>query len=195
MTNHINVVELQEILNNWDIDCDVNLILSAWNKPYRFYHNMSHLVDLLNLINADKSKLSKKDYEKLVITAVFHDYIYNPTRTDNEEQSVKSFMECVLTINKKDKDILEIKQMILNTKNHYSNTFLSKIFNNYDMDIVKRDFVKLLNWEKGIYQEYNYLSDAVYKKNRLSFLKSIICENSNNSDNLLKLIDWVDENY
>ena len=42
--------------------------------------------------------------------------------------------------------------MIINLK---SQTDLSESFNNYDMNIVERDFDQLLDWEKGISEEFS----------------------------------------
>ena len=67
---------MQEILNKWGIKIDYNLILNMWNESHRHYHSQNHLLDLLNKINEIKSDLSQKEYEKLVISALFHDIVY-----------------------------------------------------------------------------------------------------------------------
>jgi len=85
--------------------------------------------------------------------------------------------------------------MILDTKTHESNTLLSESFNNYDMNIVERDFEQLLAWENGIYEEYKGFGDEMYKEGRLKFLESLMDKYTHNTENLLKLVDWVKENY
>jgi hypothetical protein len=59
------------------------------------------------------------------------------------------------------------------------------------MQIVERNFDQLLNWERGIRQEN--LSES-YKKERLIFLESLLDKYTHNTDNLLKLIEWVKTN-
>lgn len=186
-------MDLQELLNKWNIKCDINTLLSMWNESHRSYHTLNHLNDLIDQINENKSSFSQKEYEKLLITSLFHDCVYDPKASDNEEKSADFFMECA--INKGNPDILEIKQMILDTKTHESNTTLSEAFNNYDMNIVERDFDQLLRWENGIYEEYKVFGPDLYKKGRLKFLESIMDKYPNNTENLLKLVDWVKENY
>lgn len=185
-------MELQEILNKWNIKCDIKTILSMWNESHRYYHNLNHLNDLISMINESKSRYSEREYEKLIITSLFHDIIYDPTKNDNEEKSAGYFMECC--VDKNDKDILEINQMILDTKTHKSNTMLSEVFNSLDMNIVERDFDSLMEWEDGIYNEYKSFGTA-YKDGRLKFLESILDKYPNNTENLLKLVDWVKNNY
>lgn len=184
-------MDLQELLNKWNIKCDVNTILSMWNESHRSYHTLDHLNDLVSQINEDKSKYSQKEYEKLLITSLFHDCVYDPSSFNNEELSAEFFMNCV--VDKTNEDILEINQMILDTKEHESKNELSQSFISYDMNIVERDFEQLLEWEKGIGEEFKMF--GTYKENRIKFLESMLNRYTHNTDNLIKLIDWVKDNY
>lgn len=184
-------MELQDLLNKWNIKCDIKTILSMWNESHRSYHTLNHLNDLINQINEDKSKYTEKEYEKLIIASLFHDCVYEPSESNNEEKSAEFFINCC--IDKSNSDIQEIKQMILDTKTHKASTQLSESFNNYDMNIVERDFNQLLEWEMGISEEYK--NNDSYKEGRLKFLESLLDKYPNNTENLLKLIDWVKTNY
>jgi pantetheine-phosphate adenylyltransferase len=185
-------MDLQQLLNKWEIKCDVNTILAMWNESHRHYHNLNHLNDLIEQINENKTQYSQKEYEKMMLAALFHDCVYDPMRSDNEEKSADFFMECL--IDKSNKDLLEVKQMILDTKTHESTTPLSEKFNQLDMNIVERDFNQLLDWEEGIYNEYKAYGEK-YKEGRLQFLESLLDKYPNNTDNLIKLVDWVKNNY
>lgn len=186
-------MDLQKIINNWNIKCDISIILNMWNESHRYYHNLDHLNDILEMIENDKSLYTEKEFEKLIITAIFHDCVYDPLRTDNEEKSAYFFEKCCTL---KDSDINHIINMILETKNHKSNSKLSESFINYDMSIVNEDYDRLLYWEHGIYNEYkSYGND--YKKGRLLFLESLLNNPKyiDNTENLLKLIDYVKKEY
>jgi predicted metal-dependent HD superfamily phosphohydrolase len=185
-------MNLQELLNKWNIKCDVNNILAMWNESHRAYHTLNHLNDLIDQINENKSKFSEKEYEKLILTALFHDCVYDPMKNDNEEKSADFFIECCQ--DKSNKDVLEVRQMILDTKTHEATTNLSESFNYYDMSIVERDFDQLLDWENGIREEYKAYGEQ-YKEGRLKFLESLLDKYPQNTENLLKLVDWVKENY
>ena len=178
----------QELLNRWKIKVSNQTILAMWNEAHRSYHTLDHLNDLIDQINEDKQYYSQKEYEKLIISSLFHDIIYDPTKGDNEEKSAEFFMNCCEE--KDSSDILEIKQIILDTKTHKSSTPLSEDFCHYDMSIVERDFDQLLKWEQGIATEYSIYGD-LYKEGRLKFLESLLDTYPQNSDNLLKLIDYV----
>ena len=185
-------MNLQQLLEKWGIKCHINTILSMWNESHRSYHNLNHLNDLISQINEDKSKYSEKEYEKLMLTAIFHDVVYDPASQTNEEDSANFLIECA--VDKKNSDILDVKQMILDTKSHNSTTNLSEAFNNYDMNIVERDFDQLLEWEKGISEEYSIYSKEEYREGRIKFLESLLDKYTHNTENLLKLVEWVKNN-
>ena len=182
-------MNLQELLEKWSIKCDVNTLLSMWNESHRSYHNLNHLNDLINQINEDKSKYSEKDYDTLILTALFHDVVYDPSSDINEEKSAEFFIECC--VNKTNSDILGIKQMILDTKSHTSSNMLSEAFNSYDMNIVERNFKELLEWENGISEEFSIYPVEAYKEGRLKFLESLLDKYTHNTENLLNLIEYV----
>lgn len=184
---------LQELLNKWKIKIDANALLSMWNESHRHYHNLNHLTSLFEDIdNEYRNNVSEKEYEKLKLVALFHDIVYDPKRTDNEEKSAEFFMNAC--VEKENKDILEIRDAILDTKTHTSSNTLSEKFNTLDMKIVEKDFNYLLEWEEGIYNEYKFYGNK-YKEGRLQFLESLLDKYNHNASNLLKLINWVKENY
>ena len=183
---------MQELLDKWGIKVDYNILLSMWNESHRSYHTQNHLLELIEQINEQKSKLSQTQYEKLMLCALFHDIVYDPMRQDNEEKSAEFFINCCSE--KSNPDLLEVKQMILDTKTHEATTDLSELFNHFDMKVVEMDYEKLLEWERGIHDEYQSYGD-LYKHGRLQFLETLLDKCPHNTDNLLKLIQYVKNTY
>ena len=186
-------MDLQLLLNKWKIKADINTLLNKWNESNRHYHNLNHLTFLFEEIDNLFLK-DERDYEKLRLVALFHDIVYDASKKNNEEMSAEFFIN--LCEEKDNKDIIEIKNAILETKDHKSSSKLSEMFNVLDMKIVEQDFSKLVDWEKGISEEYLPFYDVKdYKKGRIMFLESLLDTYNNNAENLLKLIDWVRCNY
>ncbi len=186
---------MQEILDKWGIKIKYDTVLSMWNESHRHYHNQSHLVDLIDQINnyyKNKSnKLSNKEYEKLLISSLFHDIIYDPLKENNEEMSSNFFLNLC---EDKNHDIIEISKIILDTKNHSSINELSNLFSSFDMNIVTRDYNSLLEWESGIREEYSLYSTEEYKIGRIGFLEGLLDKYPSNSNNLIRLISFVKDN-
>jgi pantetheine-phosphate adenylyltransferase len=182
----------QELLNKYGIRADINMILDIWNESHRKFHNLDHLSDLVGQINESHSEgvLDEKQTEKLLITAMFHDIVYEPDRQDNEERSAEFLMN--LCEDKSNKDILEIRDAILDTKHHLSASPLAETFNRFDMNVIERDFDHLMKWEEGISAEYvPFYGEEMYKEGRLKFLESLLDKYPTNMENLIRLIDVV----
>jgi predicted metal-dependent HD superfamily phosphohydrolase len=182
------------LLEKYNIKANINMLLEMWNEPHRSYHNLNHLVDLNNMITNDyvAGKLNEKTTEKLLLTALFHDIIYNPQRTDNEIKSAE-FFESICN-EKNDIHLQDIKQAIIDTQLHEGTNYLSILFNKYDMNVVERDYDSLLEWEKCIHEEYSFAGEA-YKTGRLKFLESLVDKYPLNSANLTKLKEYVKTTY
>jgi predicted metal-dependent HD superfamily phosphohydrolase len=181
---------MQQLLDKWGIKLDYNILLSMWNESHRHYHNQNHLLNLIEEINNMKSNLDERQYEKLILSALFHDIVYDPSRSDNEERSAEFFINSCS--DKSNPDILEIKQIILDTKTHEGKTDLSEIFNYIDMKVVEGDINELIKWEEGISAEFEPVyGKENYKMGRINFLESLIDKYPTNSDNISKLIEFV----
>jgi pantetheine-phosphate adenylyltransferase len=190
-----NNMNLNNLFKKYKITVDPKFVLDQWSQPERHYHNMDHLNDLISQINEDYGNgvLNDVEREKLTLVALFHDLVYDPRRKDNEEKSAEIFYRfCSEQYNV---DLVEVKQMILDTKSHQACTPLSQKFIDYDMNICNRSFDDLLVWENGIREEYNMFSNEEYKNSRIFFLESVIDKYPMNIDNILDLINWVKSNY
>jgi len=190
-----NKMNLVTLFDKYKIKVDPKFILDRWSESHRHYHNLNHLNDLISQINEDfgDQKINENERDKLTLVALFHDLVYEPDRNDNEERSADIFYRfCQEQYNV---DLVEVKQMILDTKNHIPCTPLSQKFIDYDMNICERHFDELLEWENGIREEYSMFSDEEYKLNRIKFIESILDKYPSNMDNLLDLMNWVKTNY
>jgi pantetheine-phosphate adenylyltransferase len=175
------------------------IIVERYSEPHRYWHTPSHLYHLLKEIKElyKFGKLTQAEYHILVIVAIFHDIVYDPKRTDNEEASVGFMMSTFEPENVKlNPEIRKISDIILGTKTHDSKDKLSIIFNKLDTSILDANFNELLDWEMKIYKEYEWVGVDTYKKKRIEFIKDSIKDHPENSINLKKLIKFIKkENY
>lgn len=181
-------MNIQTLLDDYHIRIKIEDVLELWNASHRAYHTETHLRDLLEQINAYPNLL-KKDQDILSLAAVFHDIIYEPQRSDNEERSAQFLLDHASKPCKP--EIHQVVQMIRDTADHVPKSPLSIIFCAMDMSIVLMPYEKLLEWEKGIRHEYSYLPLEHYKQRRIAFLNSMCAKYPDNSAELKRLIDYV----
>ena len=185
-----------DICKEYGFDITFETVMKHWTEPHRYWHLPSHLKEMLEGIKElykDK-KVTKKEYEILVIAAVFHDIVYDPRRKDNEEKSV-DFMMYLLPnrVGVHYEDIDKIREIIMATKTHDSKEGLSKKFNKLDTQILDATFIDMLDWEDKIYKEYKWVGWKEYKKGRIQFLLSCIKTHTHNVLNIKNLIDFVNK--
>lgn len=173
---------MEELFYRWGITVRPQQVRRMWNSPGRFYHSEIHLEDLLQQIAAQ----SNPECDKLTLAAIFHDIIYEPARSDNEERSAL-FLEAHCT-----RDVSDIVQIIRDTATHRPSTPLSAIFNAMDMDILNRSWPELQAWEDGIFLEYSHHVGIAYKEKRLEFLRTYAQPGHPNFANLQMLIFYIE---
>jgi pantetheine-phosphate adenylyltransferase len=166
---------------------DTSFIVEAWNEKHRYYHTAEHLKDLITDIE-NLQNIKKEEKNALLMTAFFHDIVYDPTKQDNELQSVRVFKSTTQPHSQTDL----ICQMILDTQTHQANSPISQIFSDLDMKIITHsDFLTLLNYEKQIAKEFQYLDYAFYKSVRMMILEKFATQYPQNRANLLMLVQYL----
>jgi hypothetical protein len=78
-------MNLQNLLNKYNIKANINMIFDMWNESHRSFHTLSHFNDIYGKINEmyDEGLINESEREKLVLLDLFHDAIDEPTRKDN----------------------------------------------------------------------------------------------------------------
>jgi len=190
-----------ETLNNFNkvrqefgIIDDLQYIETFYNAPGRYYHNMDHLDEVLCCLEEYKSDgiFTDREYHIHIITAIYHDIIYNPKAFDNEEKSAQFVIECTCS-----EDIKRAAySLILFTKyNRNPENDLEEDFMRADMCVFEKDFTKILEFEKKIQKEYAWVPLSVYIPERIKVLEKIAKLYLGHKDNTCvrpqKLIEYL----
>lgn len=137
-----------------------------YEEKHRRFHTMKHIESILELL---KDKLTPE----LELAILFHDVVYNPFRQDNEFKSWEKFLFW-----NKDKsiDIKKVCNLIMATKDPFKKDLkgLEKAMVLADMSIFfSGDRNELIEYEKAIFYEYQYLPLQEYISKRLHFLEKV----------------------
>jgi len=163
----------------------VNDILSKWNEPHRYYHNIDHLNYLLNRISSIND-LSDIDKDILIISSYFHDIVYNPKKSNNEEKSIELLNEYTqIPLDIRNRCSLIIKDT---SSSEIPTDELSKLFWLLDRDIINSDIGDLIDYEHKIFKEYQFVPYDVYRKKRIEFLKTV-AKRYNHIEQLISYIE------
>jgi pantetheine-phosphate adenylyltransferase len=152
--------EANNLLSKFNVDIDC---LDRYDEPHRFYHNWNHIEYMLSL--AQKSNILTNE---LFLAILFHDIIYDPKSSDNEEKSAELFY---ILFKNSGVNVELIMQAIFDTKHHISSSELSKQLCELDLYNLYNDFDVFYENCINIFKEYQFVDYKVYKIERRKFLE------------------------
>lgn len=148
-------------------------IVDHYTQAHRYYHTLRHLeemyVHLSTYYNTTIPIASS-------LALFYHDFEYNPLRSDNERQSALH-AERKLKEWQAPQDLIDlVVTMILTTKEHNSNIDNTEIaaFLDADMAILGQDCNTYALYCEQVRKEFNVYPDLLYRKGRKAFLEATL---------------------
>ncbi len=156
-----------------DINGTFDELSKLYSSPKRYYHDITHITNLLKLWENNKNKLGDEEIVYLVIW--FHDAIYDSWKSDNEELSAEMAKEFLIKINYPIYKIDKIGQYILATKTHESNGDSDlDFFLDFDLSILGADETIYDIYAQQIRDEFSFYPNFLYNRGRRKVLNAIL---------------------
>jgi predicted metal-dependent HD superfamily phosphohydrolase len=140
-------------------------IYSQYSSTGRFYHNLDHLFQLLKSLEKFSPEFITDD---AVIFAVFyHDFIYNPLKSDNEEKSARYALRELRRFSISEEVLADVSLLILATKKHeQAADERTNAFIDADLSILGGEPEQYIKYSQLIRKEYSLVPDLIYKPGR-----------------------------
>ena len=170
------------LLQETDARCDClgtfRIIEREYNGPMRFYHTLKHIDSCIDECLWARHLL--KNLWAVLFAIIFHDFVYDSKRKDNEEESAEyAFNFCMSS--RLEEYANDVRKMILATKHTGQTEGLSND-SKYMLDI---DLSGLGQHEtifryngNMIRREYHHLSDEEFNKGRIKFFEGMLARKS-----------------
>jgi predicted metal-dependent HD superfamily phosphohydrolase len=144
-------------------------LAAAYAAPGRHYHNLSHIEDCLAAL-ARVEGLSAAEREILSEAIWWHDVVYDPTRSNNEELSAQLAERHV-----RDDLRHEVGRLIRLTKTHevQADDRLGAILISIDLSILGAAPARYDAYAAAIRQEFIHVSDSDYRAGRARVLRQL----------------------
>jgi predicted metal-dependent HD superfamily phosphohydrolase len=131
----------------------------------RYYHNLSHLENMLSELMQVHAKIN--DWDTVLFALFYHDIIYKPTSDNNEERSAELATARLHEINFPKEQIKKCKAMILATKTHLqSPDGDTNYFIDADLSILGQSWENYSAYANNVRKEYSIYPDLIYKPGR-----------------------------
>jgi predicted metal-dependent HD superfamily phosphohydrolase len=140
-------------------------LLTRHTEPQRFYHNLVHLDNLLQLLPAQPH---------LEFAVWFHDAIYDPTRTDNEAQSALLAEQSLRRLGVAPEVLKAVTAIIRATENHQSDDPDTALLLDADLSILGAEPETYHCYAQAIRQEYAWLPEPLFLKRRAAVLQKFL---------------------
>lgn len=148
---------------------EASFILTCWTSVGRYYHTPTHLIQCLNLWNSIKHMLNNDKH--VLVALLFHDAVYEPSSSTNEENSADLARHFCRQFGFEDKTGL-VETLILQSKTHVPDfTSDSQYFCDIDMAILGSSSAVYTNYEQSIQQEYSFVDPAVFRSKRVEMIE------------------------
>jgi predicted metal-dependent HD superfamily phosphohydrolase len=146
-------------------------LLKRYSEPHRQYHNIRHIEECLAEFEQVSSQAEHPVALELAIW--FHDAIYDPRRSDNEEQSAILALKCLEQSVFRQKQL--VSDLILATKTHVAKNIPdAPLLLDIDLSILGKPAARFAEYEAGIRAEYSFVPLALYAEKRAAILRSFL---------------------
>lgn len=150
-------------------------LTAAYGDPSRSYHNLEHLDECLTALDRAKGHDAVPNADAIELAIWFHDAVYDPRGSDNEERSTSLAREALVTAELQPSVIDDVCRLVMATKTHLAgdesdNAWIIDI----DLAILGQPPSRFAGYEARIRQEYLWVPAAAYRSKRTEILSSFL---------------------
>ncbi|HEU4680537.1 MAG TPA: hypothetical protein VFS51_02250 [Gemmatimonadales bacterium] len=141
----------------------------AYAEPHRAYHTARHILDCLTQLDQSGQSAPRPDEVEAAIW--FHDAVYVPGATDNEDQSAELAEGSLARCGVPAKIAGRIAELVRATRHLTAPSDRdAQLLCDIDLSILGRDHKVFDEFERRIRQEYDWVPEAVYRTSRSEIL-------------------------
>jgi predicted metal-dependent HD superfamily phosphohydrolase len=148
-------------------------LIAAWSEPHRRYHDLAHLAAVLGLVGQLAEAADDPDAVRLA--AWYHDVVYDPERSDNEQVSAaraRAGLRGLVT----DERLDEVERLVLLTAGHdpEPGDANGAVLSDADLAVLAAPPEAYAAYASAVRLEYGHLSDEVFTGGRIAVLEHLL---------------------
>ncbi|KAI1195329.1 hypothetical protein F5X97DRAFT_308336 [Nemania serpens] len=157
-------------------DSWVNEFLERYTEPHRQYHDVTHIDAMLACY--DDAAASLDDDEAVILAIIFHDWVYDPLRRDNEAESARvfeSFAEDAAVAAETRRTVRDlIEATTTHTPRDEDEDERTKLFLDFDLEVLSRPREAYWVYAAQIRGEYGAFDDEAFGRGRTAVLEGFL---------------------
>ena len=146
-------------------------LLNRWTEPHRHYHSATHLVAVLEALDA----LTGRDIPRPVaLAAWFHDAVYNGTSSDEEDSAVLAQSSLNGTV--KTSEVAEVARLVRLTATHSPSPEddAGQLLCDADLAILGASDSEYSRYMTGVRRDYAHVPAGEFTKGRVAVLHYLL---------------------
>jgi predicted metal-dependent HD superfamily phosphohydrolase len=145
-------------------------LLARYNEPHRGYHNLTHIVAML-----DELELVGENDSAVALAIWFHDAVYDPKAKDNEEQSAQLAKDWIKQIGLPDLLGEQVNDLVMDTKHTaVPVNRAAQILVDIDLMVLGKPEKEFDAYEVRIRKEYEWVPQPDFCAGRSKILQSFL---------------------
>ena len=149
------------------------LIAAAYDEPHRHYHTAHHVAECLRELAPVRSMCTQPLAAEAAL--LFHDYVYDPARDDNEGRSAAEAALALRAVGWPPGMIADVREMIVATSHGGAPPAGDVAFVvDVDLSIVGKQPPEFEAYERGVRREYAHVSDEAFRAGRARVLRGFL---------------------
>ena len=148
---------------------------AAYAEPGRHYHGREHLDHCLSQLQQVEGP-DERERRLLGWAILWHDAVYDPRRSDNEEASAELARAELTGCGVSAADAEEVARLILLTKSHRADQGdrLGALIVSIDLAILAADADRYRAYAAAVRREYAHVGEGDWRRGRSAMLRSLL---------------------
>ena len=157
-----------------DVAAEGAQLLAAYAEPHRHYHDLAHLDDVLRHVGELAPSAARPDVVRLA--AWFHDAVYDPTASDNEERSARLAELALARLRVADGVGREVARLVRVTADHspLPGDADGEVLCDADLAVLATGPEAYRRYAEAVRAEFAHLGDDAFRRGRAAVLRSLL---------------------
>ncbi|MFF3317586.1 hypothetical protein ACFYV5_19050 [Streptomyces sp. NPDC003035] len=149
-------------------------LLARWAEPQRRYHTVTHLRAVLDRV--DELSEHAGDVELARLGAWFHDAVYRPDRSENEERSAALAEKALTEAGLPPEAVTEVARLVRLTITHdpAAGDLDGEVLCDADLAILATDADTYGGYARAVREEYAFVPDDTFREGRAAVLRQLL---------------------
>ncbi|MGW0579565.1 HD domain-containing protein [Streptomyces sp. NPDC002920] len=149
-------------------------LLARWQEPQRRYHTLVHLTAVLD--HVDVLEEHADDPAAVRLAAWFHDAVYNPDRSENEERSARLAERALSEAGVPDARTAEVARLVRLTVTHApaDDDRDGQVLCDADLAILAAPPSAYAAYTAAVREEYHFVPNDAFRAGRAAILRQLL---------------------